>query len=167
MTKILNRLNETALVTKQEGPLVWVATQSKLACSSCKVASSCGTGIIENYFSGKVFETLIENSLEAQVGDLVEISVPKSSLTLASILLYVLPLLGLVIGAVIGDALNLAELSVILLSFLGIALALIVSRFWSKSLLNRGEFQPKLNKVIKKAQPGTSAQSISVSNIDA
>ncbi|MGX5174650.1 SoxR reducing system RseC family protein [Aliikangiella sp. IMCC44653] len=164
MTNPTDSLTETALVIKQQDNNVWVATQSKLACRSCKVSSSCGSGIIEQYFSGKVFETLLENRVNAQVGDLVEISIPKSSLTTASLLLYIVPLVGLIIGALVGHQLALAELSVILLSFLCMSTAMLISRFWSKKLLSRTEFQPLLKKIIQKARASTLEQSISISN---
>ena len=73
-------LNENGIVIKIEGTTAWVSTHSQLACTSCQVETTCGTGILERYLAGKVFVSEIENSLFAEVcilrirGLIVEVS---------------------------------------------------------------------------------------------
>jgi sigma-E factor negative regulatory protein RseC len=45
----------------------------------------------------------VRNDLEAMVGDTVEISMPSSSVLKVSILVYALPILGLILGALSGS----------------------------------------------------------------
>ncbi|MET1254111.1 SoxR reducing system RseC family protein [Aliikangiella maris] len=144
-------LYETGLVTKLEGDIAWVNTKAKLACSSCKIASSCGSGILENYLSGKIFVSPIENRLNASIGDEVIIAVAKSSVTKASLLVYFVPLLGLVCGAIGGTLGFNSEPVTIALAMLGLLIGIMVIRFNQSTLQQNSAFIPKMVK--KKSSP--------------
>ena len=137
-------LKETGLVTKVEGDVAWVNTASKLACSSCKVESTCGNGILEKYLAGKVFVSKINNSLQANVGDKVEIAIPRSSITKASMIVYFVPLVGLILGALIGQNLFNSEATTIVSSIGGFILGLAVTHFYNQRLADSQEYQPKM-----------------------
>lgn len=137
-------LIEKGVVTKVEGDIAWINTASKLACSSCKVESTCGNGILEKYLAGKVFVAKIENELQAKVGDKVEISIPRSSITKASLIVYFIPLLGLILGALFGQSLFNSEASTIVSSIFGFILGLTVTHFYNQQLADEQQYQPKM-----------------------
>ena len=137
-------LKETGLVTKIEGDLAWVNTQSKLTCSSCQVESTCGNAILDKYLAGKVFISKVKNTLSAQIGDQVEISIPKASITKASLLVYWFPLFSLMVGALLGDYLFKTEVATIFTSFVGLAFSYFVIKFYNNHIMNNEIFQPKM-----------------------
>ena len=109
-------LQEKGVVIGLRGGTAVVQTKNKLACSSCKVSTSCGTGIVEQYLSAKLFESELPNTLNAKVGQQVIIEIPKSSVTKASLVVYVVPLLFLFLGAIFGQLFIFSENLIILIS---------------------------------------------------
>lgn len=137
-------LRETGIVTKVEGDFAWVNTRSKLACSSCKVESSCGTSLLEKYLSDKVFISKINNELSAKVGDQVVISIAESAVTKASFFVYSIPLLGLIIGAFLADWFWGVELYTIMGSLTGFLCALFVIQSYNQKITDDEHYQPRM-----------------------
>jgi sigma-E factor negative regulatory protein RseC len=159
-------LKETGLVTKIEGDIVWVNTHSKLACSSCQVESTCGNGILEKYLAGKIFISKINNELGAHLGDEVVIAIPKSSVSKASLLVYGLPLLMLMLGATGGELMFDSEPMTILFSFFGLALGLFLIHFYNRKLANSESFVPKMVSKHSVQSVVPSFESIKIKNIE-
>jgi len=137
-------LKETGIVTRIENDWAWVNTQSRLACSSCKVESTCGTAILEKYLAGKVFISKIKNELSAKVGDQVVIAIPKASVTQASIVVYCIPLFGLFIAALLVDFWLNSEAHAIAAGFVGFIGGLFVVRYYNRKIENNEHYQPKM-----------------------
>jgi sigma-E factor negative regulatory protein RseC len=135
-------LTETGLITKIENDIVWVNTQNKLACSSCKVESSCGNGILEKYLAGKVFVSQIDNRLNAQLGDEIVIGIPKSSITKASLLVYGAPLFGLLVGSLIGQLVFSSEGASITLAVIGFVSASYLASLFAKKMAQNNVYKP-------------------------
>ncbi len=158
-------LKETGLVIKVENDIAWVNTQSKLACSSCQVESTCGNGILEKYLAGKVFISKIDNLLNAKVGDEVVISIPKTSVSKASLIVYGLPLLMLFIGAILGDIYFLSEIMSIFLGFVGLAVGIMMIKVFSRRIVNNQNYLPKMVFKISKSVDVSVFESIQIKNI--
>ncbi len=141
-------LEEQGLVTQLVGNSVTVITKNQLACSSCKVAETCGNGIVEKYLSGKMFSSLIINRLNAQVGDTVIIQIPKSSITKASLIVYFIPLLGIMLFAIIASWLNQSENITILSSLVGLALGMLVTKYYNHKVIKKELYQPKMVSIV-------------------
>lgn len=137
-------LKEKGIVTKIDGDMVWVNTQSKLACSSCQVEATCGNGILEKYLSGKVFVSKLKNDISARLGDQVEIAVAKSSVTKASLLIYTLPLMCLIFSALFVDWWLGSEIYTIIGSIAGFISGLLVTQFYNRKLMQDENFQPRI-----------------------
>ena len=159
-------LKETGLVTKIESDLVWVNTQSKLACSSCQVESTCGNGILEKYLAGKIFISKIRNDLAAKVGDEVVIEIPKSSITKASLLVYGVPLFSLMLGAILGELLFSSELASIFLSLAGMSLGVIGIHIYNRKLVNSDLFVPRMVSKHSAHRDVPSFESIEIKSIE-
>lgn len=158
-------LKESGLVTKVEGNIAWVNTESKLACSSCKVESTCGNGILEKYLAGKVFVSKLNNELQAKVGDQVEIAIPRASITKASLIVYFIPLSGLIIGGVAGEYLFNSELSTIFTSGLGMIIGFVVTHYYNHKLADEQQYQPKMISKTKTNYVVDEFNSIKVKNL--
>jgi sigma-E factor negative regulatory protein RseC len=77
----------------------------------------------------------VKNTLDVEVGDLILVSVPQSGLLLASLVMYCLPLTMLILVAMVAEAAtSFPEPVIVILSFAGLLLGLLMSRYLSKRL---------------------------------
>jgi sigma-E factor negative regulatory protein RseC len=79
----------------------WVKTTRSSACESCSSRDTChGEG------GGKEMEMEVEaiNTADARVGDRIVLNIRTASLLKATFLLYVFPILAMIAGAVLGQA---------------------------------------------------------------
>lgn len=83
--------------------IVVVARQS--ACGSCTAKSGCGTALVGNLFPSRQLSMRLPNSQQAEKGDRIVIGLPETAMQLAALLLYGLPLLTLLAGAMAGQSL--------------------------------------------------------------
>lgn len=77
----------------------WVEGSRVSACGSCAVKGTCGTALLGAALHPAPFERLaVRNTLDAQIGDEVLLGLPEKGLLRAMLLLYGLPLTGLMLG---------------------------------------------------------------------
>jgi len=145
-----------------EGDSALLQTQNKLTCASCHVSDSCGNGIIERYFSGKMFETRVKNTLEAKIGDRLVIEMMKSNLTKASVIVYLLPIVLMLISALFGNLLNLSENVLILTSLIGLTLGLVLAGLFNQSVKGNSHYQPQMKSIINRQSSQSLQTKISV-----
>lgn len=92
-------LEETGVVVAIDNDQAWVQTIRKSACSSCEAKSGCGQGVLARMSDGKANQVLVNNSLDLAVGDEVLIGIPEDLLIKASLMVYLLPLLAMIVAA--------------------------------------------------------------------
>ena len=158
-------LRETGLITELNGNVAIVQTLNKLACSSCKVVDSCGNGIVEKYLAGKIFTSEIENNLGAKVGDEVVIEIPKSSVTKASIVVYLMPLLAFLGAASVASLLIENENTVILISIIGLVFGLFVTKFYNRYFLNPELYLPSMVSIVDTGLSESNCNPINIKEI--
>ncbi|MCF6194923.1 MAG: SoxR reducing system RseC family protein [Kangiellaceae bacterium] len=141
-------LIETGIVSAIQGDHASVSTQNQLACSSCKEADSCGNGILEKFFSGKIFVTEMKNLIGAKIGDKVSIHIPKSSVTKAALVVYILPLIFMILTALVVSSFGATENWTILSSLIGLLVGLFVTKYYNHKILNRESYLPKMVSII-------------------
>ena len=90
---------EEGIVEKASKRKALVRIQPSSACASCKSRGTCDVS------SDKRMVIEVANDLQARIGDRVQISMPEGSLLKLSFLVYFLPILALVVGALLGDSL--------------------------------------------------------------
>ena len=83
---------------------VWVETQRQSGCQSCSSRGGCGVGIMQKALNRRQHTVQVQTDLPVQVGDHVRLLLPAAALVQASVLMYFLPLLGLIVGAVVGPS---------------------------------------------------------------
>lgn len=98
-------LEEQAIVVEASAEEVWVETCRQTACQSCSAKSSCGHSLLSKISSGKTQRLQVKTDKELQVGDQVVLGLDEGAFIRGSALVYLLPLLALIIGALAGDAL--------------------------------------------------------------
>ncbi|OIR24739.1 SoxR reducing system RseC family protein [Bathymodiolus thermophilus thioautotrophic gill symbiont] len=101
-------------------------------CHSCEARSGCGTGILANYFEQY---TLFNKPLQsgATVGDFITLEISSNELFYRAFQLYMLPLLALFAGGMLGNMLYPALEGVqILLAFVGFFASLLLTKYFVK-----------------------------------
>jgi len=97
-------LEEQAVVVEVAPGEVWVETCRQSACQSCSAKSSCGHSLLSKISSGKTQRLQVNTDKVLQVGDQVVLGLDEGAFLRGSALLYLLPLVALMIGALAGEA---------------------------------------------------------------
>lgn len=124
---------------------IYVRTQAETGCSSCSASSSCGTSLLSSLFVGKARNLVkLPNDLACQPGDRVELSLQNSALLLQAFLVYILPLIGLFVGAALAELVQpgLVEWQQLLAGAVGMVAA------WSLVKIFYQPVSPKLIRVL-------------------
>lgn len=97
---------------------VWVEVFVKSTCGDCSASSTCGQGVLSRWFSRKrrcyPVECSREDAALLNVGRWVEVEIPDGALASVSLMVFVLPLLSMIVGALLFSAMNTSELGVAL-----------------------------------------------------
>ncbi|WP_394200076.1 SoxR reducing system RseC family protein [Shewanella waksmanii] len=98
-------MEEVAKVISQDNS-GWVTVEVKVknACNHCDNNESCGTSAVAKAFSPKVQTFALPSSERYLPGDLLKVGLPESVLLKAAALVYLLPLFGLFIGALLAQS---------------------------------------------------------------
>ena len=130
-------ITERGIVTSLNGDLVVVSLQRRDTCHACSVRTVCGTSAIGKFLGQKHNSVTIQNSIGAQPGDQVVITIPEKGLLISALLVYVLPLLAMLIGAMIMGAWFDSEFAATLGGVSGLLAGFVVvsrtARSWRKS----------------------------------
>jgi sigma-E factor negative regulatory protein RseC len=125
-------IEEVGVVVSLQGEMAEVEAQRRSACGGCAVNGACGTSLIARYLGRKPLRLRAHNAIGAGPGERVVLGVPEDALLEASFVAYMVPLLALIGGALIG-----AQAAVLLvpgyaqgLSILGGLGSLAVSLWW-------------------------------------
>jgi len=144
-------IDETGIIIElKAADVALVLCQKNSACAHCSAEKICHANE-----GSQTRQVEVYNPDGAQVGDQVRLSVTTRSFLYSSFLLYIVPLIVLIIGAVIGKeiaplfeiGLDANALSAIMgtglmgLSFLGIRIATM--------LMNRKKYMPQITAVIR------------------
>jgi sigma-E factor negative regulatory protein RseC len=98
---------ERARVVAVEPGACWVETIATPGCGACAAGKGCGGGVIGRLLGERRhhLRVALPASVRPAVDDEVEIGVREHSVLRASVLAYLLPLAGIVAGAVAGERL--------------------------------------------------------------
>ena len=101
-------ITETGRVVAIEKKGLWVETIRKTTCGSCSVQKGCGHGVLNKLGSKRSNHIRVlydEQCSTFAVDDEVSIGIPEQLIVAASFIVYMIPLLSLLLGAVAGGAL--------------------------------------------------------------
>jgi sigma-E factor negative regulatory protein RseC len=138
-------IEETAVVARIEAGQVWVVKEQKSACGSCTQA--CTASIVGTAIGApKERELAVSSLLELEVGDRVIVGVREDLLVKGLLSIYLVPLLGLFVGAVVGGSIgvHLFEVTANSASALGGGTGLLATVFFLKCsrMLASSRMQP-------------------------
>lgn len=138
-------LKEEGVVHKVEDDAVWVQTIRQSTCNACHSRNGCGQKLINQHFSSKIADIRakqrVDDLLSLTPGDRVEIGIAEGAIVAASLLVYGVPVLFMVLGAWLGGQFPSAFLNV-MASFVGLGFGVLVARSVSRSRFRPQFFEP-------------------------
>ena len=142
---------EQGTIEQAEQNRAQVRIERSASCSQCESRGSCQT------VGSKSMVIDVSNSLHAKVGDRVEIGVPTHSFLKFSLMVYLLPVMALIIGAILGEAwgpsLGLeSSLSAVLVGGLAMGLTFTILRRFDRSAREKKDYQPVMTRIILSAE---------------
>ncbi len=141
-------IQETAIVSNFKDGYADLIIDRKSACGACSSKSSCSQSSLLNSSSKQKNILRIYSELPLQVGDTVIIGIKSNQLLLATVMMYILPLLVFMIFTVIGKYLG-GEHASIFAGLSGLFCGIFFLRKFVVKNKISNQFQPKiLNKMI-------------------
>ncbi|NOY66089.1 MAG: SoxR reducing system RseC family protein [Gammaproteobacteria bacterium] len=141
-------LEEEAIVIKAEDEYIWVEARSSSSCSNCSAKQGCGTASLQKWYSRKPNQLRIVNTKGFSVGDKVIIGIPEQAVVKGSFMIYMLPLLALIAGAIAGSAFGnwlypgFSEVFSIVTGFAAFLLCFRWLRGYTFKYARRADYQP-------------------------
>lgn len=136
-------IEEQGRVVALEPGAVWVETLRKSTCSSCSANAACGQGLMDRLGVGRQRGYVRALSqMHLAIGDTVIIGVREDLLVRSSLLVYLLPLMGLFAAALLADGLGLPEPLVILSGLSGLFVSWLMVRWRAARVAENPLLQP-------------------------
>ena len=141
-------IQEEGMVKEVRGKKALVITDRKEQCAQCMAKGFC-----ETLGGGKEMLTEALNPVGAKAEDIVLIGIPSGTVTKASMVVYMIPAIGLVGGAALGNyfgklySLDL-DLSTLIGCLAGVGISMILVRLLSNVFGKRPSFQLEIIKII-------------------
>ena len=141
-------LEETAQVVRIKGDEVWVETQRRSSCDSCSAEKGCGTATLSKVLGNRRNVVRVLSAIPLGVGDQVVIGIREQALVRGSLAVYVIPILLLLLGGLIGElgAKQLiwqnAEFASVTLGISGLIAGLVWLKRFTRRIQNDPNFQP-------------------------
>ena len=96
-------IEEIGVVISAKGEMAEVEGQRRSTCGGCAVNGACGTSLIARYFGRRRSMLQAHNAIGAEPGDHVVFGLPEGALLEASFFAYLVPLLAMIGGAILGE----------------------------------------------------------------
>lgn len=141
-------MEDIGIVVTTQGDMAKVLVQKRGVCEACPAIGTCKPSD-----EGMEFEAL--NPIRAKAGQTVKISLRPEAYLKGTMLLYGLPLLSLICGAILGK--NLGELyfkglnSDLLASIFGfgaLAISFIAIKLWSSRIEKKERYKPVIEEIM-------------------
>jgi sigma-E factor negative regulatory protein RseC len=94
-------IEETARIVRVDHEFAFVETQQRAPCGSCQSTGSCSTTVLAGLFKRRPNELKVLNAIDAKPGEQVVIGIQEGALVKISLLVYLIPLVGILAGAII------------------------------------------------------------------
>ena len=143
-------IEEVATVTWSGQGLARVEAARNSACAQCSSRSNCSQGVLSQWSRGRSVEIEVLNpdNLPLTPGQQVLIGLDEGGLMRASLLLYLVPLLLLVAGALVASMLGASEAIQMLTAALMLLVGFVAVRFLTRNTAELSRYQPVLLKIL-------------------
>lgn len=140
-------IEERAQVVAIKGNKLVLQAQTQSACGSCSARQGCGTSLLSKVIGRKFTRFQVENNVDAAVGDTVLVGIAEDALLKGSLVMYVVPLLGMLVFALLSDFLLVEsaqprDLLTALSAIMGLVLGSVISRWYFQRRASVQLFSP-------------------------
>ena len=137
-------IEEVAVVVEAGDGYAWVETRRQSACGACSASDGCGTATLAKVWGDQRTRVRAIATLPLRPGDAVIVGLAEGALLRGSLLIYLLPIVLLLAGALLGQAAfaGAGEEPVILSGAVGLGLGFLAARVVSRRLRSDARFQP-------------------------
>lgn len=137
-------IEEPAVVVEAGDGYAWVEARRRSACGACSASEGCGAAALAKVWGERRSRVRAISALPLQPGDAVIVGLAEGALLRGSLLVYLLPLLLLLAGALLGQAAfaGAGEEPVVLAGAVGLGLGFLAARAGSRWLRGDARFQP-------------------------
>jgi sigma-E factor negative regulatory protein RseC len=140
-------IEETGRVLSIEEGFADVETIRTSSCTSCRARHGCGHHAIAQVSSANRMRMRAIDPIAVEVGQEVVVGIPEDTLLQASAWMYLVPLLGLVGGAILPSLWNGGSGIAVILSIIGFAGGLLLARNKSEQEANNLDYYPKILRI--------------------
>jgi len=124
-------IEEYAIVTAVRNDEASLVLERRTACGLCGQKRGCGNATWSKMVKSQPHEFTAHNAIHAQVGDAVVVGMEEGALLRSVFFLYILPLLGLMLGALLANYLFVNQFYVMLGATLGLLAGFFAARHWA------------------------------------
>ncbi|MDR0805185.1 MAG: SoxR-reducing system protein RseC [Enterobacteriaceae bacterium] len=135
-------LREWATVIEWQQGIATLRCEQRSGCSSCQSQASCGTRVLNKLGPQTIHDLKIPVAQPLSVGQRVELGIPESSLLLSALLVYIVPLLGILLCSSLCYFLIGSDIAAVLGAIIGGVLGFIVARFCAARLATNSSVYP-------------------------
>ncbi|MCK5511718.1 MAG: SoxR reducing system RseC family protein [Thermodesulfovibrionia bacterium] len=142
-------IEETGIVTKIDGDMAKVAVQKRGACEGC-----AARGVCETSDDGMEIEAI--NSVQAQIGQTVKVSIKPQTYLKGTFFVYGIPLVVFIIGIIIGKNIGekyfktiSSDIVSFIVGFCVLFISFVVVKAWSKKAETKVEYKPIIEEILQ------------------
>jgi len=153
-------IEESAVIVVRDGEFADVQAQRRGACGGCGARAACGTSLLDRFLGRRPLRLRVVNVIDAAVGDQVVIGVPEAALLRAAVSAYLVPVTGLILGAILGQEIASfstslsSDLPSIIGGLMGFGLALL----WLRGYSARIGTNPRYRAVLLRRESGAAVE---------
>jgi sigma-E factor negative regulatory protein RseC len=129
-----------------EADSLWIETIRRSTCNSCSAQKACGHGLMNKLDSGRQHHVRAlldgQSAGDFNLDDEVEISIHEQVLVVGALIVYMLPLLLMLAGAIITAQFLVGDVAAFAGSVVGLSVGLAIVRYHSYATRNQRQFQP-------------------------
>lgn len=148
-------IEEQAEVVEVIGSQLVLQAQRQSACGSCAASKGCGTSVLSKVIGRKFTRFQAENNVDAKVGDTVVVGISEDALLKGSMMMYIMPIMGMMVFALLADntvaaLMDYRDLAVAASGIMGLVFGSLLSRWYFLRHDSRQRFAPVvLRKIIE------------------
>jgi sigma-E factor negative regulatory protein RseC len=141
-------IEEQGRVVAVESGAVWVETVRRTTCAACQASSGCGHRVLDEARAGSRARIRALLDASAEVGDRVTIGIPEHWLLQGTLRVYLLPLMLLFGGALVGHHGFGGDTAAIGFGLAGLAAGFGYNRWYSRHHEQDPAQQPRVLRVL-------------------
>lgn len=150
---------EQGLVVETANGVAWVEKSRQSQCGGCRLRSGCGSAVLSKILGARRNRVQVIDPMSVNIGDTVLIELDAAALIRGSFAVYMIPLMGLLLGSIVGKYLfapifsGYAEGLTIVFAMIGLFSSIWWLRRFSQSIENDARYQPVISDIIEPNEP--------------